>query len=408
VKSKKIIIINIIKLLSGGVLTSIGLIIIASQRWSFLERSESLFFIKYYQWELFGLTVSKLGLDQVNYAFVIENKNEQLDIKYYTIRNSFLTLLFCLLSYYFTSLPSIALCIVMFFTIVLDLYSILSLSTFNALSKFNIILVSNILNYPLFFIILNILSYFLKDLGSLTISMIFLISSFIRALYLFFKTEKELHLFFKKKIFIQYNLLGFQQILNYILFKTDQILISLLNGNNNLLSISNEVQTYILFYARIPEIYSSVSTGLSTLYIEKYSNFVLYKKKYNKNIIIISICIFIILGIASFYIYSKLLDTNIFYEDHILYWIAYSLQLLLIIPANVLTFSLIRKNLFKHLNMALIISISLTTLIVIFSVITFNNFEKIIKYIVPVQLFVFIVTILIIISYKLNNNTKGK
>lgn len=418
-KNLKKIIIDIVKLLSGGLLTSICLVLIASPKWSFLGKNESIFFIKYYQWELLGLTVSKLGVDQINYALVIEKKKEQLDLKYYIFRNSLFVLIFCFLTYCFVSLSSnLWIIILLFFTIVFDLYSIFYLSTLNALRKFDIILISNVLNYPLFFSLLYVYAIFKEDLGknfitciddtsNLIIAVIFLFSSLVRAFYIFLVSNAKIKIKTNRVADLKYSTLGLQQILNYLLFKFDQVLLSVFNEYSFFLFVPNEDQRQILFYGRIPEVYTSVSTSLSTLYIESGSRLLLQKLK--KRYVLMLFVVLFFLGMVLFYLYAKTMGgIQISLQDDIAYWIAYSLQLILILPANILTFIFIRNKSFKMLNSILLASITIIGIVVlIFSLFNNRQFGMIVKFIVPAQLFLYIIFCYMIVHSRfLNKNNK--
>jgi hypothetical protein len=140
---------NVTKLLGAGILSSIGLILISSGRLKiFSTEKETISFLFYLQWQVLGLTIIKLGLDQLVYAWVTENSQIRLAFIQVCKKIILPIAFFILLSY---SKLNIFELFIISLSIFFDTFSLISVGTLNALNEFRKTSIASYLNYPLFF-----------------------------------------------------------------------------------------------------------------------------------------------------------------------------------------------------------------------------------------------------------------
>ena len=142
---------SIFKLLGSGLFTTIGFVILASGRIYTIEDDISLFVLIFIQFQMIGLTISKFGIDNLIYANYISDNNYKIDpVVYIKKFGIYLILLFCIISYFTFNLQS---AIFLFFLLIFDTFSVLSLIQISARGNYNATLFSNLLSYPLFFLL---------------------------------------------------------------------------------------------------------------------------------------------------------------------------------------------------------------------------------------------------------------
>ncbi len=370
---------SIFKLLGSGLFTTIGFVILASGRIYTIEDDISLFVLIFVQFQMIGLTISKFGIDNLIYANYISDNNYKIDpVEYIKKFGIYLILLFCIISYFTFNLQS---SIFLFFLLIFDTFSILSLIQISARGNYNSSLISNFLSYPLFFLLFFGIS-FLYSLTKTQILFLLVLCSILRAISSFYNfkfiIQPNSTLNFNYKI-------GFQQILNYVIFKTDQIIfsfgvISALAFNYNDLDLKK-----FIFLSKFPEIVSGVMVSLAVLYtphlyINSKEKYLYIISKYK-----ISILLATLLASLGMFFYSFLWKGDDIISVYLL--LPYLVHVLLIIVVNMITVGFLMDQKINNLIKNLIFSITIglvTLLIVVLFKIT-NG----ILWAIPIQLLTF-------------------
>lgn len=256
----KRILTGFVSLLGSSVISAIGFVAIASNRFVSFESSLAVFLILFVQWQTLGLTIAKTGMEQVVFALVSENDKAYFSATRYVFRTALpLTATFslCVL---FTFSPWAA--AVAFGTIMLDTWSLIIMADLNARQKFITTAFSNLLNYPLFFIVIFLLNHF-GELSKTSTLAVFLGSSCIRWLWLLSNQPARAGL---REVVSAANVqMGLQQALNYMLFRADQIALAILG----LKMQQSESAGMYLFLAKFPELVSGVMVVVGTVFFPR-------------------------------------------------------------------------------------------------------------------------------------------
>lgn len=244
-------------LLGSSVISAIGFVVIASRRWAVFDTELAVFIILFVQWQTLGLTIAKTGIEQVVFAVVTGDDSRYFDPRDYLFRTAMpLALLFSIaVGVVFT--PWTAL--VAFATIVLDTYSLIVMADLNARKRFGITALSNLLNYPLFFVAIFGINCF-RPLDRTSVLAVFLLSSVVRWLWMARNRTVAVNLQ-RSSSSISVGM-GTQQALNYLMFRSDQILLALMGLRE---SRPADVGLY-LFLAKFPELVSGVVVVAGAVY----------------------------------------------------------------------------------------------------------------------------------------------
>jgi hypothetical protein len=378
------------KLLGSGFITSIGFVLLSSNRIHYIDIEVVVNLLIFLQFHTIGLTFSKLGFDSISYAAYIENPDFKPNIKKFIINKCLpLSLIIFLFSIYkFGSFIAIIIMI----NVLIDQYSSLVISQLGFRHKFNTTVFLNFLSYPFYFILIIFLSFFLKlELNHYVIIFFLnLVLKFCFSYYFFSKVEYSGYVEINPKW-----IMGLQQVLNYLLFKGDAVILSFPLVLMTFLRISEKETVEILFLSRFPELISGITVSLSVLYYPKFyfRNINEFVKKVNKRLILIYflILLFFMLLYLNFWHHSFALNTfNI-----IFYFVAG----FFVVICNLISFNLIRDNNHKKLIKNLAISVSFGAfyilLCIIFSI-------KLIFLFVVIQMIIFTYIYFIIPSNEKN------
>ncbi|OOB81752.1 hypothetical protein HUE46_03625 [Flavobacterium columnare] len=374
-----------LKLLSSGLLTSIGFIVLASGGLNFIKSDIALQVILFAQYQMIGLTVCKFGVDNQLYASFLVDASKKYDPLCYMKNNGLYLALFFSLIIYFLEKDLLDSFLV-FLLLILDVISILIIVQLGARRLFEQVFLSNFLSYPLFFIVFLILEFFM-NLNKSEFILIFLLCSFIRFLITFKFYNQIVAIELNPKLEFK---LGIQQLLNYILFKYDQIIFSL--GTVSMIWFgynSDELQKY-LFLTRFPELISGVLVSLVFLYgsemvVTKREDFL---NHINKNRLAIIFYLFLLALFFFVYLFFWKGNSIITYYDVLPYF----LISVMIIFVNMITLGMLKVKKVNNLNFNLFLSIFLS---IIFQILLmFLEIKSIVLWSVPLQMLFFIVLIL--------------
>jgi len=248
--------VGFISLLGSSVISAIGFIIIASNRWVAFDPAAAVSLILFVQWQTLGLTIAKTGMEQVVFALVTEDDGAYLDPARYVFRKAAPLAGIFSLAVLFVFSPWAA--CVAFCTILLDTWSLIIMADLNARQRFKTTALSNLFNYPLFFIVIFALNHASRLDTNVTLA-VFLASSALRWLWLWSNRTARAG---RREVDCTANVrMGTQQALNYLLFRADQIILAVLGLK---MQMDSTVGMYV-FLAKFPELVSGVMVVAGTV-----------------------------------------------------------------------------------------------------------------------------------------------
>jgi hypothetical protein len=386
---------KLLLLLGSGAVTSLFLSLISSPIVSFnKEYLKSLFLtLQLYN---FALTFVKGGLENEIFALTLDKKKVSFDKSIF--QGLIPSILLCLITSLiirkdFIESYSILLYLALFF----DCISVYRIAQLNAIGSYATVAISNLINYPIFIILLAV---FAKNTDSIKnfncfVSIFFMVASFARFSFLhwrrkeLFSTEHNLIVQVTPKAS-----LVFSQCLNYILFKADVILMTLLSGleENNFPLPDRFV--YYIFLSQFVDIWTGIMTSLSPMLNKKY---VMKNKIFSlrsipgKEIIFYFSTILVIFLIYMLMFYQKKI---ILLPFDLIFLIV--IRAALVLPVNLMSYSMVSLNssvsLVKALSRSILIALSFY-FTGVFCLVQFNvNFlPYCIAAIVPLQLFLVLI-----------------
>ncbi|MRR54706.1 MAG: hypothetical protein EG822_09380 [Deltaproteobacteria bacterium] len=378
-KELKTALTGFVSLLGSSVISALGFIIISSNRFVEVESATAVFVILFVQWQTLGLTIAKTGIEQVVFAMVTANEKTYLDPSRYVFRRAFpLAFLFSVVVLFvFSPWASV----VAFFTIMLDTYSLIVMADLNARKRFKTTALSNLFNYPLFFIIFFALNYF-QDVGVTLVLTVFLLTSFARWTWL--NCNRVVNADFEQVV-CKVNLeMGIQQVLNYLLFRFDQIVLAIIGLK---LTMHGDVGMYV-FLARFQELISGVVILAGTVLFPK----MYIKYPINGWAIIINLKkhAHYVIGYAATIFVAMVVYLNLWKGQPIPYYLAlpFLIQTMCIVLVNNVTYSVIRQGYLRSLLSNMSFSTILGLLMFVF--LQFDLSALDLAWIVPTQVIMFL------------------
>lgn len=337
-------------LLIPGLLSSLAIVLISSGKWHFIPKEVSLRLLQLIQFQMLGLTICKFGIDQTGFALLYKQPGSNLLIKdLFTKRVIPLAILYSIvISFFVGYLSAIVLCI----NLSLEVFALVVIAELNIAKGFKKISIIMLGGYPFLFAI--VLSYSLFETPSfVTICVVFLTASvlkFIVSYRLRFKSET-----FVLPILDVY--VVYQQFLNYVLFRGDQILIFSALFSAFWFSDNNFSRSSLVYLTKYPELINGLLTAVWVLYLPQLtkdftSSFKLFLGN-NKLFLFV-----LIAGICSVGIIHYLFG-HISYWHPILLYTIFFLNIVLGIPVNMVTFHLLKEGRVKK-----IVQISVSSLLI--------------------------------------------
>lgn len=372
--------IGFISLLGSGVVAAVGFMLIASQRWSLFDRHFAAFIILFVQWQTLGFAVSKIGIEHLIFA-VVSN-----DEKKYFAAGKFIVKTVVPISAVFSLAVGIVFSpwagFVALGSIVLDAYSLIIMADLNARGFYSVTSIANLINYPLFFIILFSLNY-AGWLNTEVALAAFLISSLLRSLWLARKKYVPAHFEgFSSDVNLK---MGVQQAFNFLMYRMDQILLSVMGLKAH---FDENISMYI-YMAKFPETLASVIVILGTVIFPKA--YVQYPftirligsqfKRY-KLFFIGYVPLFIVL----IYAYMKFWNGK---SSPYYLAVPFLLNSLLIIFANNITYSMLRQGYLQRLIVNMLVAV-ITGLLLALTIKDGIN-VYVLSWIVPIQMVTFLI-----------------
>jgi len=369
---------SLFKLLGSGIISALGLTLIASNRWNLLDSAIVTFVILYMTWQTLGLTITKMGIDQVIFASVSQDQTI-----FFGERKFFKKWVFpisagfsVLIAIIFSSWAGV----VAFLTIILDTHSLMMMADLNARNHYGITAFSNLLNYPLFFIFIFSGSYFIK-LNITIVLFLFLATSLIRWIWVNSqKTSRHGKREVTSGIGVE---MGLLQVFNYLMFKLDQIVLA---STLFIVANSNFLAQY-LFMAKFPELVSGILTAVGTVLFPKL--YIIYPLKNNDSLRIIKqICLNLLTVLLT--IIGSLIYKYIWNGHEFLSWYFITPFLVhssVIYIVNNISYSMIRQGYIRKLLINVVFSVisGFVTVVILY----FQNNYSFLIWVVPLQLVIF-------------------
>ena len=385
---------GLLQLSSASLLSAIGFIVIASSQYSPLDPAKASFVLLFVQTQVLGLTIAKLGIEQVIFSSVSRDPTIVFNFKHFVVTwLAPLTFFISVLIYLF--LGSALTAGIAFASIILDAKSLADMADGNARGFYKSTAFANLLNYPLFFLTIFIGEYF-SDLSIINILALFLLGSVLRFTCISFQAAK-----WRGKNLVTFNApirMGLQQCLNFLLFRFDQVFLSVTNLPTVTQGGSSTFLSAYLSLAKYPEALSAAFVIVGTVFFPKLASEIQLNtnmewqatgRKIAVLAPIVAACMIAIVFGA--YVYSAVFVT----DNPGLPPMAFAIQALLVLPVNWVTFSMLRNGTMTALNRNLALSICVGLL---FTLLGARWLEVTLVWVVSVQLAVFICLRLILPS----------
>lgn len=366
-------------LLGSSVVSAVGLILIASNRWSVFDTAAAVFLILFIQWQTLGLTIAKTGVEQVVFAMVSRDEGVFLDPARYVLRRALpLAIPFSVIVCFVFSPWAGA---VALGTILLDTWSLIIMADLNARKRFGLAAVSNLLNYPLFFLGILALGRFVEPTIPLTLAL-FLLASLVRCMFLAgnrFVSEGMREVSCTAGIGM-----GVQQGLNYLLFRLDQLVLALLGVR---FLTEGDAGLYV-FLAKFPELAAGVmGVAATVIFPSLYLRYPFRRREIPARLARHGL---LITGYVAVMALVLLVYTRLRVGTDVSPWLLapFLVHAVAIILVNNLTYSALRQGYLRRLLVNLALAVAAGLAMAAFLPFGFDLY--LLAWIVPVQLLVFI------------------
>jgi len=379
---------NAAKLVGSGVVSALALSVITSNRWHVLDPNVGVTLVLFMQWQILGLTLTKMGIDQMIFAAITHDSAQKPDTRKHMLSRALpVSLIFAVLVVLVFGPWAGAAC---FASLLFDTKAVLILAELNAREKYTDVMIANMLNYPLFFALVFGLQLW-TPVSLPLVFLVFVFTSFARWAWLSIAIRHETPL--PERQFEGTVLSGLPPLLNLLLFRVDQVLLGTTAIMTLVATVGNDFVRQILFVDRYPEIVSGGLTALTGLLLPRLY---LHYPFTIQELIASSakrwwlIAVYVLIMVLPLALYA-LLWRGAPLSPILL--AAGAVSAILILPTNALTYSMIRQGYLRGLVRNLTIAV-LTGLIVIAAGYAFRvPFGVVVA--VPLQLLVFVVTTLV-------------
>lgn len=375
---------NGLLLLFPGIFTSLVIVFLSSGSWCCIEKPMVLKVLQLIQFQMLGLTLCKFGVDQTGFAILQNWNKSRLQFKTIAVYRVIpLALIYCFIISLFVGLwPAITL----FFTLFLEVYCIVVIAELNVNEKFKKVSYIMMAGYPVLFIILiifSLLSYISIPVVCITI----FLSSFLKAFLSYnFRIESS--------NYIQPPLnfgIVLQQLLNYVLFRSDQLLIFSILFSSTIFSDRTLGINSLVYLTKYPELTNGILTAVWVLYLpiltpDFIASISLFLRKH---------CLFVgalVIAIIVTGIYHYCFG-QFSYTHPVLIYLCFFFNAALGVPANMVTFHLLKAGKVYNIIRLSFLALSSGTALFMFSL--YHHNPWIFIWIVPLQLILYITIFLL-------------
>jgi hypothetical protein len=324
----------------------------------------------------FGVTIAKYAADQMVLARLAPNETAQT-------RNFFISRVLPI-SFIYSSILFFtngwATATMLMICLPIEVLVIITVVELNISKRFLKALLVSMAGYPLIFISYLMLSAFYA-LTKEHLLLLFVVVTAIKAMVVLLVKKRKQN---QKNIMLVSPQVPVQQGANYLLFRSDQVLIA-----TNVIAaptVSIVVPNDYLFYAKMVDLYSGVATSMGPLLSQNHhpvTGAISYKtmlqKTPYKKIIFLAVVVQVIL----ITVFLKKMDTL-----HLLLLIPTALSTLLIVPVNMINYEYFRNGNLKLVNKINLYCLLLGSFFFIANI--FIKSTLVFACMVPVQLFAFV------------------
>jgi hypothetical protein len=250
-------------LLGSGAVSAVGMMLLARGLLPGVSARTAAPIVILVQWQLFALTCAKLGIDQLVFAKVSRHPNLRISLERHLYSRALPISVLCGIAL-FRLFPAAA-AVLIALSAVLDVYAVAKMSELGAKRHFHAVSLANLLNYPVF---LGLLALWHRVTlpSTVTAAALFAISSLTRFVYVFAVSQRTERGAVLGRISAS-PAMGMQQALNFLQFRGDQLILPLFAaGSMNARGVVASLPAYV-FLARFPELVSAVLVTLAPLYL---------------------------------------------------------------------------------------------------------------------------------------------
>lgn len=279
-----------------------------------------------------GITISKYAADQMVLSRL--NPGEKAATRVFFFKRVLpLALLFSIFLFYSNGMSTAA---ALFVCMPLEVFTMIVILELNVSGKYLTTLKINILGYPLIFT-LYIAGLHFFHLQQYQILLIFIFSSCLRILAAFYYRSAKV---LQEDVLVKSAYVPLQQAGNYLLFKSDQVMIA-----SNLLQTSVfrfSLPVDYLFFSKFSEVFSGIATSLGPILakFKKNESEQISMKPLLRNRSFLAINLLAVLVRVAV---SLLLLQNLDLL-HLSMLIPFTLVTILIVPVNIINYELYRRN----------------------------------------------------------------
>ncbi len=323
-------------LIPGGV-TALGLAWLGSGRLSGVDRKATVEFLLFFPWQTLGLTLAKCGHDSWVLSRGMEWKGRHIRLMPFVIRRvlPLASIISIVLLLHFPVFDAV----IALVTIAVDTVSVVVANEMYAHGRIRAAAIGQFFRYPLF-VVLFVIASFTCGVGKNLLFVLFMISAISRLCCLLVLRGRSEMVFDEQYPGGQ---MAVQQLLNYGLFKNDQLAMALVGSS------TVEQGRIFVYLARFPELVSAVVVALAPMFFPKiYST---QAKGHTREIIIFLLIVasVIIVGAFGFGRFSPAGMVTDFSP-----FAAIAIHGLLVGPVNFKTYELLRSKNESFLMAALV------------------------------------------------------
>ena len=350
------------KLLGSGVVSALALTIVTSNRWNLLDPGVGVTLVLFLQWQILGLTLTKMGIDQIIFAAVTENPRQRPTARAHMLRRALpLGVLFSVLvAVVFGPWYGLAcLC-----SLVLDTHAILLLADLNARERYTEVMFASLLNYPLFFLLVFGLQAAWRPVTTGIVLVLFVLTSVTRWVWLTF--HRSAPSTFQIISYQGTALTGAVPLLNFLMFRVDQVLLGTTFVTTLVATVRSDFARQLLFLGRYQEV---LAGGLAMLTGLVYPRLYIKYPFTVRTLLTTAARRWWVVGAYILAVGGSLAAYSLLWRGSPLLPILLAsgaLSALLILPANVLTYSMIRQDHVRGLvrSLAVVVAAGLGTIAV--------------------------------------------
>lgn len=370
-------------LLASGAAAAIGMVLLASGQWRVGSADVRLQLVLYLPWYAFALSVAKFGIDQLVFVAISSDRAVRASIgRHLGTITLPVAVVVSLLSAGNYGWP---VGVLTFLALVADVKGASAYAELTARERYWECSIAGLLNYPLFFGSLALVNMS-ADVGLVEAIAMFTGSSVVRSLWLqaWLRQFRELQ---GLPVVASWSI-GLQQAMNFWIFRGDQVVLAQERGMALLGHPDEGFIGVYAFLSRYPEVLSSVMVAVGSVFLpDLYRRFV---ARDGESQVMGTLWAHLTIYAAAVLlplVFYPLLFTGSTIELTVV--VPFALSSLLILPANVLTYAMMRSREISELNYLLVVAAAIA--LPVLAIPAAGGSPWWLSVVVPLQLSVFVV-----------------